>query len=381
MIVRFSQVLALVLLVATIIQAKPRRLAPSWPLWESYKHRFVSTDGRVIDWHANGRTTSEGQAYALFFALVADDRDTFEQVLGWTQSNLARGDLRAQLPSWLWEPTSQGRGVVTDGNSASDADLWIAYTLISAGRAWNIPQHISLGRSMAERILATEVASDTYLRAILLPGPTGFRPDADTFIVNPSYLPPQLLYALQSEAPRQPWSILADNLAYMLSESVGNGFAMDWAAFHEDSGFTAAPGPNSSAHGSYDAIRVYLWIGMLDPQSPQRPQLLQALYGMPAYLQTHNFPPESIAPDGKILSTQGPVGFSAAVIPFLLASDHPQLAQVQQLRLKKEFSSVTGLYGKEPTYYDQNLILFSEGLMDQRFRFSHDGRLCLRWNQ
>jgi len=43
----------------------------------------------VIDPQGDARTTSEGQAYALFFALTDNDRACFDRVLTWTQANLA----------------------------------------------------------------------------------------------------------------------------------------------------------------------------------------------------------------------------------------------------------------------------------------------------
>ena len=46
----------------------------AWPLWESYQARFIDGQGRVIDHTGGDRTTSEGQAYALFFALVTRSR-------------------------------------------------------------------------------------------------------------------------------------------------------------------------------------------------------------------------------------------------------------------------------------------------------------------
>jgi endo-1,4-beta-D-glucanase Y len=39
----------------------------------------------------------------------------------------------------------------------------------------------------------------------------------------------------------------------------------------------------------------------------------------------------------------------------------------------------TGLYGKDPAYYDQNLALFANGFMDGRFRFSLRGELKVEW--
>ena len=73
-----------------------------WPLWTSYAGRFLSVDGRIADPAIQGQTTSEGQAYALFFALVANDRPRFERVLEWTQNNLAGGDLTHSLAACRW---------------------------------------------------------------------------------------------------------------------------------------------------------------------------------------------------------------------------------------------------------------------------------------
>src|SRR5262245_21081903 len=67
--------------------------AQEWPLWRSYAARFLDDQVRVIDHDAGDRTTSEGQAYAMFFSLVANDRDRFEGLLRWSERNLAGGDL------------------------------------------------------------------------------------------------------------------------------------------------------------------------------------------------------------------------------------------------------------------------------------------------
>jgi hypothetical protein len=66
-----------------------------WMLWNAYATRFIDEQGRVIDPQGGNRTTSEGQSYALFFALADNDRARFDQVLKWTQNNLAAGNLGA----------------------------------------------------------------------------------------------------------------------------------------------------------------------------------------------------------------------------------------------------------------------------------------------
>src|SRR5450830_1264766 len=70
-----------------------------WPEWEQFKRTFITTDGRVIDHSSNIKhTVSEGQAYAMFFALTANDRSSFQNLLTWTENNLANGDLTTHLP-------------------------------------------------------------------------------------------------------------------------------------------------------------------------------------------------------------------------------------------------------------------------------------------
>ena len=101
--------------------------------------------------HADQRTVSEGQAYAMMFALVANDRGTFDRVLAWTTNNLARGDLSQHLPAWLWgkhKDESKGYGVL-DPNAATDADVWMAYALLEASRLWSEPRYLALASSSA----------------------------------------------------------------------------------------------------------------------------------------------------------------------------------------------------------------------------------------
>ena len=105
-----------------------------WPAWQDFARQFISADGRVIDPSSPRKiTTSEGQAYAAFFALVGNDPARFAQLLDWTRDNLAAGDLSARLPAWLWGQRDDGQWGVLDANAASDADVWLAYSLIEAG--------------------------------------------------------------------------------------------------------------------------------------------------------------------------------------------------------------------------------------------------------
>lgn len=352
-------------------------------LWQAYASSFISGDGRVIDPMRDGLTTSEGQSYALFFALVNNDHARFEKLLAWTQDNLASGDLGAHLPAWSWGQNKEGNWGVLDANSASDSDIWIAYNLIEAGRLWNNPHYASIGRRLASLAGRREVASLPGLGPVLLPGPTGFRSTHAT-VLNPGYSPLFLLDRLAAIDPAGPWADVAVMTPALIERSAKKGFAMDFVSYTPGEGFTPClvDGKKSpSATGSYDAIRVYLWAGMLPDSSPAKSKLLKALLGMNLYLAQHGAPPEKINNDGTPQAHDGPVGFSAALLPYLKSlSNDPAVAQ-QLVRLKLQLDEKSNLYGTPPTYYDQNLILFGSGWLEKRFQFGSSGELLVRWSR
>jgi endoglucanase len=356
-----------------------------WTLWDAYSARFIDAQGRVIDPQGGGRTTSEGEAYALFFALADNDRACFDRVLNWTQANLAGGDLGTHLPAWLWGKNKDGVWKTIDPNPASDADLWLAYSLIEAGRLWKQPDYINLGRKVLAQIARSEVADLPGLGPMLLPGPVGFVHEK-TWTLNPSYMPLFVLERLAVVDPSGPWQHIALGIPRLLRQSARHGFVMDWVDYVPGDGFYPAlqhPGKDAGAPvGSYDAIRVYLWVGMLDGQGRERTDLLDAIPAMSAYLANHDAPPEKVSDQGIPLAQDGPIGFSAAVLPYLRALANMEQASARQtIRLSKQRDAATGLYGKDLTYYDQNLALFATGYLDGRFRFGPGGELKVEWTR
>lgn len=349
----------------------------TWPLWESYAQRFISRDGRVIDPHAGSITTSEGQSYALFFALAAGDRARFDQVLKWTNKHLAGGELGAQLPAWLWGKNEAGDFGVLDPNSASDSDLWIAYTLIQAGRLWRDSRLSEIGRSLAKTTAVREVRRMEGLGPMLLPGSEGFTPEPGVYQLNPSYLPLQVVSALAEAVPDSPWSRVARCTPSLIAGASRHGFVLDWVAYWEQGGFRDAPLPRPEAKASYDAIRVYLWAGMLHPDAPDRSAVLAAMLGMSRFLEKHNIPPAEVLANGSVKDPRGSVGFSAALLPYLDALGNTRALEVQRGRVQGFFVPAIGLYGESPRYYDQNLILFSLGWSEGRYSFEPNGELRL----
>ncbi|MHC6223310.1 cellulose synthase complex periplasmic endoglucanase BcsZ [Pseudomonas sp. X10] len=355
-------VLLLMLSLSSVVGAAP---ACPWPAWERFKTELVSADGRVID-PSDERliTTSEGQSYGLFFALVGNDRATFAQLLRWTANNLAQGDLARHLPAWQWGRDGQGNWRVLDDNNASDADVWIAYSLLEAGRLWREPGYTQLGQQLLWRIAAQTLRKLPGLGVMLLPADYGFE-DARGWRLNPSYLPLQVLDRFALVDPL--WGELAGNARRLLRESSPKGFAPDWLLWSPAG--SVEPDPLHGSAGDYDAIRVYLWLGMLADDSPQRAELLRHFSPITTLTVRTGQPPESVdARSGKV-SGGGPGGFSAALLPLLAAS--PDGAQGQRLRAQEI----------EPqAYYSQVLALFGLGWDEARYRFDKDGQLLPAWS-
>jgi endoglucanase len=356
---------------------RARADAQSWPHWEAYVDRFISQEGRVVSPTEHGRTTSEGQAYALFFALVNDDRPRFDALLRWTEAHLAHGDFRRHLPSWLWGHDSQKRWRVLDANSAADADLWLAYDLIEAGRLWREPAYTSLGRAVLARMRREETATLPGLGAMLLPAPRGFEVvKGKVWRLNPSYTPPQLLERLSSVDPAGPWHEILASSTRVLEEGSTHGLAADWVAYRAGRGIEIDP--QKGAIGSYDAIRVYLWAGMMAPEDPLSVRWRRSTEGLQRAWRTTGVVPERVDVRTDVTSGRGPIGFVAALLPALHVSADPSESLLEH---QLSTSLDGGLYGRPPAYYDQNLILFAHGFTERRFRFAADGSLAPRWGK
>jgi endoglucanase len=359
--------------------AGPSRTAyctsPPWPRWQQFKRDFISPEGRVIDvGSADSRTVSEGQSYALFFALVADDRTTFDSLLNWTEAHLAQGDLTAHLPAWLWGRSDSGQWGVLDTNASSDADLWIAYALLEAGRVWQERSYTARGAVLAKRVLDEETASIPGLGLTLLPGPVGFHPAPDVWRVNPSYSPPQVLRGIATRLLDDArWTRLLASTGRVLLDTAPHGFSPDWALYRAKHGF--APDVQTQAESAYNAIRVYLWAGMLDPRDPLAQPLLTRLAPFAGFIAAHGAPPEKVdTTDGSVGANRGNAGFSAAAVPFLDARGERALGDAQIARMEQ-------LDRETPAgYYTSVLSLFGLGWRDGRFRFAADGTLNLRWS-
>ncbi len=336
-----------------------------WPDWQAFNKNLVTKDGRVVDPSTEFLyTTSEGQSYGLFFALVANDQPLFDKLLSWTENNLSQGDLTARLPAWQWGKRKDDSWGVIDKNSASDSDLWIAYALLEAGRLFKNKRYTALGKLLSLRILREETTDIPGLGPTLLPAPIGFHPDEKTWRLNPSYVPIQIFRALYHHTHNHKWLTLIQSSQQLLIKSAPKGFSPDWVNYHADEGFIL------KGIGSFDAIRVYLWAGMMHQDDPLQQAQLNQFKPMVDYLTKHAVPPQSVDIISGKNTGVGSVGFSAALLPFLASSNATDQLEQQKLRLVAR-----PLSEKPNDYYSQVLGLFGQGWIDKRFGFDKEGRL------
>jgi endoglucanase len=239
--------------------------------WQAYRQRFIQSDGRVIDWEDGGRTVSEGQAYAMLRAVLADDPDTFDLTLRWAEDNLRRpsqandADGVDQLWAWKWGRAADGSWQILDENFASDADIDAITALIWAARRWQRPDYLDLARlKLADLWDQSTLALDTENRPrYLLPGPiTAFQPDSNTIYLNPSYLAPYAFRLFAQVDPDRNWISLVDS-SYAVLDQVSvlsaRGLPGDWVRLDLTTqalaGVTA--GSTLSSQYGFDAHRVW----------------------------------------------------------------------------------------------------------------------------
>jgi len=345
----------------------------NWPEWNDFVGRFVQADGRVIDITFERKSTSEGQSYGLFFALVANQRAQFDTLLKWTSDNLAAGQLGDKLPAWLWGLRADGSWGVKDQNAASDADLWIAYTLLEAARLWKAPDYADTGRRLLAQIRRHQIAQAGSAGPVLLPG-YGFTLDKGRFRLNPSYLPEFMFRYLAATDPSGPWQSVWDGYVRMAPKVFSAGVAPD--LFVVDSTGRVMPDTEREPSGSYDAIRVYLWAGMSGRDSQE---MIRMLSHYAVLIRKLGAPPEKVDPRTGVAvrSDYSPIGYSGAVLPFLSALNDKPALEKQRDRLRA--AALRAKRGEATNYYDQVLILFGKGWLDGQYRFDDQGRLQPKW--
>ncbi len=220
--------------------------------WQTYKSRFIGSEGQVVDAGNANISHSEGQGYGMLLAVEHDDRETFQKLWQWTRANLqVRND---KLFIWRKRPNVDLKD--EDPNNASDGDMLIAWALLKAEQRWQQADY----RTEALAIL-TDIKQKLIITwhglTVLLPGEQGFAKNDGT-IVNLSYWIFPALQSFTALDPDPVWQQLGDSGLTLLQQARYGRWQLppDWLRLAADNTMQAANKPRFG----YDAVRIPLYL-------------------------------------------------------------------------------------------------------------------------
>lgn len=332
--------------------------AHAWNLWDEFKQVNVTEEGRVVDYSDSKLiTTSEGQSYGMFFALVSNDRESFDKLFNWTEKNLGKDQ-----PAWYWgipDGKKESQGKILDTNNATDSDMWIAYCLMEAARIWNEPKYMEKAEGYLAKL--KELVRDIpNVGKVILPGRVGFE-EKGVVTINPSYYPPFILRRF-AEHDAYWLPVLEGSINAMMICSPG-GAAPDWAKFGPDGKLLNPDG----MVGSYNAIRTYLWSAMMSPKDPLYEVLYKHYQPMIDAVKTLNVPPEEVNLGNMHFSQRDVNAFGACFLPYV--SSDKSGAVIRTLLTN------TKMVGDN--YYRNVLTIYGLGFDYKYYAFDEKGRLFL----
>ena len=242
----------------------PRDATVLSDLWRAYEDAYIDpATGRTVDHQAGGITTSEGQSYTMMRAVWMDDRQTFAESWQWTKDNLQRRD---GLMAWKFGERADGTfGVLRNvggGNSATDADVDIAFALLMGYSRWKdddllydaLPVITTIWEKAVVRVDGRLVLAADDLQRL----------DGERVIVNPSYLAPYAYRVFAQVDPEHDWTALVDGSYALLRDlqdqpldaATTAGLPPDWVSIDRRTGRYRAVSPEQTTRFGYEAIRL-----------------------------------------------------------------------------------------------------------------------------
>ncbi len=327
----------------------------AWDLWTEFQASNITKDGRVVDYSDDKLiTTSEGQSYGMFFALVADDRESFDKIFAWSEKNLGENQ-----PAWLWgipDGKAESPGKILDTNNATDSDMWIAYCLLEAARIWNEPAYEAKAKDYLAKL--KELVRDIpNVGKVLLPGRVGFE-EKGVITINPSYYPLFILRRFVEVDPT--WLPVLEGLVNAMIRCSPGGVAPDWAKF--DANGTLLD--QDSMVGSYNAIRTYLWAAVMSPKDPIYQRFAKHYAPMIDVVKKTNIPPEEVNLGTMTVGERDVNAFGACFLPYIANDKSGAMIRTLLTRTK--------MVGDN--YYRNCLTMFGLGFDYKYYAFDEKGR-------
>jgi endo-1,4-beta-D-glucanase Y len=383
------------------VHALPSQEAGDEPMlaktWASYKQRFITADGRVMDPKSGGATTSEGQAYALLQAVYMDDKAAFDVIWGWTRDSLqTRGD---GLLSWKWGSKEDGTTGILDATTAADADTDAALALLFAGKRWGDPAYLEAGRTMVNGIWDVETAEVAGQRIVVAGDWARGDGTANVTqpIINPSYLAPYAYRIFAEADPAHRWGDVVDGTYDALDKIQASpdfggpaGLIPNWVALDKVTGepISAQPHVERANEFSWDASRVPQrmaldWIWFKDDRARQ---VIDRLSFPRTRLEQDGHMWAAYHLDGEIREGYEATSMYAGVVPGLLVGGHRDLAlRVYADKVLNSYvdDGVTPAHwgGDPDDYFNHNIAWFTCALFNGSMSNLWAGETMIQWDE
>lgn len=328
--------------------------------WKYYKKTFISDDGRVIDYQRGSVTTSEGQAYAMRRALMMNDKETFDKTYDWAKYNLQHK--QDKLFAWLWGQKNPGEQIeieygILDQNSAADADVEIAVTLILAFNVWNQGSYMNDALKILNDIWNKETINIKGAR-ILISGVN--QRLAEEVEVNPSYFMPYP-FKIFAEVDENHDGLKLVGSSYRLTdwciEHIESGLPPDYFFIDKYTGVITFKENRSDF--SYDAVRVFyrFYVDYLLTKDPRAEKLLsRSKFFIYRWKREGKFY-TNYKQNAELKDYNEAIGSIALLLPVIKSYDKNVAAEIYNKKIKAKYH-LEGYWEDPLNYYAQNLVWF-----------------------
>ncbi len=329
--------------------------------WNYYKKTFMSQDGRIIDYERNAVTTSEGQSYAMLRAVFIGDKEAFDKAYKWSVDNLGRKE--DSLFAWLWGKREDNTWGIIDRNSASDADIDIAFALLLAGEHWSNNKYIYDAVTIIKDIwnLETKVINN---QRVLMPGIV--QAQNDIIPINPSYFAPYAFKVFAKYDKDHDWNSLVDSSYNLLTQSSAlteSGLPPNWFNIDSKNGNTYIDKEKQDSDFSYDAIRVFLrvYVDYLIFNDKRAINILEkSKFFKDKYFNTYRQVKffTNFKQSGEIRDKVENIGAIALLVPvFKTLYDKKKAHKIYKQKVISNYNP-KGYWDGSKNYYTQNLAWF-----------------------
>ncbi len=340
-------------------------------LWGRYKQDILEKDTlRALDKSQGNITTSEGQSYTLMRAAWMDDQETFDKSWKWTKDNMQRDD---KLLSWKFGKTADGSyGILQDQggqNTATDADVDVAYALIMAANRWKEDDYLYDAKAMIDAIWEKEIVTINGQPTLVANDIE--RNNPESVIVNPSYFAPYAYRVFAKIDPKHDWNKVVDSSYSLLfaatdsplDKKSSDGLAPNWMRVNRTTG-QVSPDKNLDTNYGYDAFRTP-WRLALDyryNKDVRAKQVLEKSTTLSKQWDDRGQLAAVYSHDGKVVENYSVPAQYGASLGYFIVTNPKQAKEIYEQKLISNYNPDTQGWKNELSYYDDNWAWFGMAL-------------------